>query len=66
MLWIGILESIAPALRQKVTLIAMCFPTTRDRITDRANAIFDEHVNLPTKNKYNMEYNSLFFSLILH
>ena len=32
-------------------LIALCFPTPRDKITDRARLLFHEHVNLDTTNR---------------
>lgn len=48
---VGILESIDVKLRSNLELIAMCFPTPRDAITDRANAVFDRHINLSPHNK---------------
>lgn len=50
--FVGILESIPEVRRKKVQLIAMCFPTPRDKTTDRANALFHTHVNLSPQNKY--------------
>ena len=38
-------------LRNRITAIAMCFPTPRDATTDRANKAFDSHVNLSPFNK---------------
>lgn len=32
-------------------LVALCFPTPRDKITDRARLLFHEHVNLDTANR---------------
>ena len=49
---VGLLESIRREnLGVDVELIAMCFPTPRDRTTDRANAVFNEHINLDPENK---------------
>jgi hypothetical protein len=44
-------DGLKAAVRQDVYLIAMCFPTPRDRMTDRVNAVFDKHVNLSPNNK---------------
>lgn len=40
-----------PSANEDYELIALCFPTPRDRITDRARVLFHEHVNLDTTNR---------------
>jgi predicted O-linked N-acetylglucosamine transferase (SPINDLY family) len=47
----GILDDLNPALRSKLHLMAMCFPTPRDKTTDRVNALFHEHINLFPRNR---------------
>eukprot|EP01036_Dinobryon_divergens_P002119 gene2119-2788_t len=37
--------------RESFTIIAICLPTPRDANTDRANNLFDGHVNIPPHNK---------------
>jgi hypothetical protein len=37
--------------RSKVKLTAMCFPTPRDSITDRARGLFDDHINISPEDK---------------
>jgi hypothetical protein len=48
---IGILEELTEASRKEFELVAMCFPTPRDERTDRANKMFDKHINLSPHNK---------------
>jgi hypothetical protein len=52
---VGLLSSIERkrliAMKVKLELIAMNFPTPRDRTTDSAHAVFDIHINLPPHNK---------------
>ena len=50
---VGLLSSLRRELLGdiRVELIAMCFPTPRDQTTDRANAVFDKHINLTPYNK---------------
>jgi hypothetical protein len=48
---IGLMESMSPKLRTSFQFAAMCFPTPRDFMTDRANALFDIHINLVASNK---------------
>lgn len=47
----GILEELTESSREEFLLIAMCFPTPRDSRTDRANKMFDKHINLSPHNK---------------
>lgn len=51
-IFIGMLEAMDPSDRSKYELIAMCFPTPRDMITDRAKGVFHGHVNLFSSNRY--------------
>jgi hypothetical protein len=46
------LEKSSGPLRSRMELIAMCFPTPRDPITDRAKTLFDGHINLFPANRY--------------
>lgn len=48
-------DGLDPLIKSEIHLIAMCFPTPRDRTTDRVNAVFDQHVNLSPSNKYDRE-----------
>lgn len=48
---LGLMESLTADDRRDVELIALCFPTPRDPITDRAMAVFDSNVNLSPHNK---------------
>lgn len=48
---IGMLDAFPEKLRRVVEFTAMCFPTPRSAVTDKVNAIFDHHVNLPPENK---------------
>lgn len=38
-------------IRNKFEIVALCFPTPRSLITDRVNALFDDHINLSPENK---------------
>jgi hypothetical protein len=49
---LGMFDGLETTLKSEIHLIAMCFPTPRDRTTDRVNAVFDQHVNLSPSNKY--------------
>ena len=40
-----------PKSNSEYELIALCFPTPRDKITDRARLLFQEHVNLDSRNR---------------
>lgn len=46
------LEVMDPSNRNEYELIAMCFPTPRDVITDRAKKVFHGHLNLHSYNRY--------------
>ena len=46
------LEVMNSSDRNKYELIAMCFPTPRDTITDRAKKVFHGHLNLYSHNRY--------------
>ena len=48
---VGLLESMSPDFRRRLLLLAMCFPTPRDAMTDRASTVFDRHINLSALNK---------------
>jgi hypothetical protein len=62
---VGMLDNVDKAIRSKIHLIAMCFPTPRDKTTDRANSLFDEHVNLFPKNRFDREYTIVIVITIL-
>ena len=49
---IALMEDMPVREREGYKIIALCLPTPRDQTTDRANKLFDSHVNLPPHNKY--------------
>jgi len=48
---VGMLEASRGSVRSRVELIAMCFPTPRDTITERTKSLFNGHVNLYPGNR---------------
>ncbi len=55
----GLLEAMTYDDRLDFEIIAMCFPTPRDGLTDRVMALFDRHVNLSPQNKCVFSYHRL-------
>ena len=60
-LCLGMLEKINSPVRGSVELIAMCFPTPRDPITDRAKGLFEGHINLYPSNRYVWDRNDVVY-----